>query len=130
MKINFNQNQIFVAHKSESCVSKSGNPLSEYRNFKAAQESSDYQYIQTGKSFTPYLCQKCGLYHLKPTEFYCEHAVGICSCTDHNGHKKDAYATAEAAQKMASIRGQSGVQLYVYRCPRGNGFHLTSRKGY
>ena len=127
MKINFSQNQIFISHKSESCMSKSGNPLSEYRNLKKAQESAAYQYAQNGQSFTPYLCQKCGFYHLKPTEFYCVHTSGICSCTDHNGNKKSAYATAEDAEKMARIRAASGIQLYVYNCPSGNGFHLTSR---
>lgn len=130
MRNYFNQNQIFITHKSTTCVSKNGNPLSEYRTFQEAQESADYQYSQTGTEFTPYECDICGMYHLKPTAYYCEHSAKFCSCTDHNGKRKDAYATKADAEKMMGIRAQAGVQLYMYRCPQGNGFHLTSRKGY
>ena len=121
---------IYISHKSETCVSKSGNPLSEYRNYSEAQESANYQFTQTGISFTPYECQKCGKFHLKPTEFYCEKAHSSCTCTDHNGNRKDTYVTREDAEKMVNIRGKDGVQLFVYQCPSGCGFHLTSSRGY
>lgn len=128
MKMNLSN--IYIAHKSETCFSKSGNPLSVYRNFSEAQESADYQYSQSGVSLTVYKCNACGKYHLKPTEFYCEKLSSVCSCTDHNGKKKDAYPTAQDAEKMVNIRKSAGITLFVYKCPQGNGYHLTSSKGY
>ncbi len=128
MKINISN--IYIIHKSETCFSKNGNPLSVYNSFAEAQESANYQSHQSATSMTAYQCATCGKYHLKPTEFYCKKLSSYCSCTDHNGKRKDAYPTEQDAEKMISIRKRDGVTLYTYRCPQGNGYHLTSNRGY
>ena len=127
MKMNISH--IYIPHKSETCFSISGNPLSVYGSFSEAQESADYQFSQTGIQLSVYQCGTCGKYHLKPTEFYCEKLPSSCSCTDHNGKKKDAYQTLHDAEKMINIRKRDNIMLYTYKCPQGNGWHLTSRKG-
>lgn len=128
MKIN--ATRIYISHKSETCFSKSGNPLSVYRSLSEAQESADYQFSQGGTQLSPYLCKVCGKFHLKPTEFYCKKTNSSCLCTDRNGNRKDCYETRSDAEKMVNIRAKAGIALYVYPCPQGNGFHLTSGKGY
>ena len=123
-----NTSNFFISHKSETCLSSTGNPLSVYSTISEAQESANYQYSQSGKELSPYKCQKCGKFHLKPTEFYCKKINGGCDCTDHNGKQKALYETRKDAEKMVNIRANSGVKLYVYQCPKGTGFHLTSSK--
>lgn len=125
-----NSTKFYVSHKSKSCFSKSGNPLSVYKSLSEAQESADYQLSQSGVRLSPYRCSICGDFHLKPTDFFVKKIISSCSCTDHNGRKKDCYETRSDAEKMASIRASVGIQLYVYSCPQGIGFHLTSRKEY
>ena len=121
MKIKFNQ--IYFTHKSMTCFSKEGNPLSVYESYQEAQNSAQY----IGKVFIPYLCKKCGKFHLKPEEFYCEKVIRVCSCVDHNGKPKDSYKTREDALKMVHIRAKAGIKLHVYKCPRGKYYHLTSQ---
>lgn len=126
MKMNLNQ--IYIPHKSNTCFSKTGNPLSAYNSLAEAQRSANYQ--SSENKFTPYYCNTCGKYHLKPTEYFCKKKNSTCDCRDHQGNKKDTYETRYDAEKMVKIRGQAGITLYVYECPQGNGFHLTSSKGW
>ena len=47
--------------------------------------------------------------------------------------KKDIYpsegaAKAKASEKIKTGKIEAAEHLYVYVCPRGNGFHLTSQK--
>ncbi len=128
MKMNISN--IYISNKSETCFSKNGNPLSVYESYSEALESADYQFASAGIKFSPYQCDTCGKYHLKPTEFYCKKLSSFCSCTDHNGKRKDSYETRSDAEKMINIRKRAGVTLYVYACPQGKGYHLTSNKGY
>lgn len=128
MKMNLSN--IYISHKSDTCLSKNGSPLTEYRSYTEAQESADYQLSHGQISLTPYQCGVCGKYHLKPTEFYCQKVNSRCSCRDHNGKIKDAYATFQDAEKMVKIRKAAGVVLYVYKCPEGNCYHLTSNRVY
>lgn len=128
MKINLNH--IYISHKSNTCFSSTGSPLSVYETYSEATESAQYQSSDGRTQLTPYQCDRCGKYHLKPAEFYCKKTKSTCSCTDHHGNKKDTYETRYDAEKMVKIREQAGVTLYVYECPQGNGFHLTSSKGW
>ncbi len=113
--------------KSITCFSKSGKPLSEYESIEAARESANYENARnTDTKLVAYVCPNCGKFHLKPEQWYVPKLETGCSCTDANGNKKDAYPTEEAAKKMVRIRSQSGVCLHTYRCPVGNGWHLTS----
>ena len=123
-----NTSLFYFSHKSNTCFSKNGTALSVYDTYDEAQKSADYQSSNT--NFTPYQCSTCGKYHLKPTEFYCQKIISRCSCRDHKGNTKDTYATFQDAEKMVNIRKQAGVILYVYKCPEGKGFHLTSNKGF
>ena len=104
-------------------MSKDGNPLSVYSSYNSALESASY----TGKNMIPYCCQRCGKYHLKPKEYYCEKVFSRCDCVDHNGKPKDTYKTMNDALKMVKIRAGSGIKLSVYKCPLGYGYHLTSQ---
>lgn len=121
MKIN--TNKIFYSYKSETCMNKDGKPLSVYSTYNEAQASANY----VGRDFIPYHCSKCGMYHLKPKEYYCEKVIRRCDCVDHNGQPKDTYKTQEDAQRMVRIRSKAGIQLNIYPCPQGEGYHLTSR---
>ena len=52
----------------------------------------------------------------------------ICSCTDSNGQPKDLYNSEASAQEEAKILPrQKKLQLNVYICPDGYGWHLTKR---
>ncbi len=52
--------------------------------------------------------------------------ISVCTCTDSHGKTKDLYDSEEAAQKEASIfAAQKKIQLKVYVCPNGCGWHLT-----
>ena len=121
MKINLNN--IYFSHKSVTCMNKNGKPLSVYSSLNEAQASADY----IGSDLIPYQCSKCGMYHLKPKEYYFEKVVRRCSCVDHKGNPKDTYKTREDALRMVRIRSQPGITLSVYSCPQGAGYHLTSR---
>lgn len=118
----YNTNQFVIVQKSATCMSRFGNFLSEYESYEDALKSARY----LNKNFVPYQCKKCGKYHLKPQEFYCEKLQSLCSCRSHDGNLKDSYKTYDDAQKMANIRANAGVKLNVYECPEGNGYHLTS----
>ena len=113
--------------KSETCFSRSGSPLSEYGSEEEAQSGADYENARNGDvQFVPYRCERCGKFHLKPEQYYVPKLGTPCSCTDFYGDRKDAYPSEAMAQKMARIRAEAGVRLTVYRCPEGNGWHLTS----
>lgn len=118
----YRTNQFIIVQKSKTCMSKFGEFLSEYKLYNEALESARHSNI----NFVPYQCKKCFKYHLKPQEFYCEKLQTECSCRSHDGNMKDSYKTYADAQKMASIRANTGVKLNVYKCPEGNGYHLTS----
>lgn len=119
MKINLNN--VFFTHKSSTCFSHDGNPLSVYSSYQDALESADYASI----NLVPYQCERCGLFHLKPEAFYCEKVIRKCNCVDSNGKAKATYKTKEDAVKMANIRKNFG-NITVYLCPEGYGYHLTS----
>lgn len=70
--------------------------------------------------------------HLKETldasiAIYEEKVEGMaCSCKDSNGVLKDPYDTQELAQQKASeLMMHQKLNLRVYACPYGNGWHLT-----
>jgi hypothetical protein len=52
-------------------------------------------------------------------------------CTDSHGQPKQAYESEDAAERRAEIiLEERGVDLRVYECPYGEGWHLTSRTWY
>jgi hypothetical protein len=54
--------------------------------------------------------------------------LGKCECCKgKNGEKKDSYETIQSAIDAARfIEKERGVYLSPYKCPHGNGWHLTS----
>jgi len=52
----------------------------------------------------------------------------LCSCTDSKRQPKDLYNSKESAQREAnSLATQKRLQLSVYPCPGGCGWHLSKR---
>lgn len=51
----------------------------------------------------------------------------ICSCTDSKGQPKDVYHSEASAQEVMMLSRQKKLQLSVYICPDGGGWHLTKR---
>jgi diadenosine tetraphosphate (Ap4A) HIT family hydrolase len=51
----------------------------------------------------------------------------FCKCMDSNGEFKVLYETDRLAQKQADqLMIDKNIELRVYRCPYGYGWHLTS----
>lgn len=112
--------------KSETCVSRSGNPLSVFETQADAQSSADYERGRV--SLYPYQCERCGKWHLAPEEGRVNFKEWACSCTDSRGRSKRLYATREDAQKAQKTSEQKRKEkLKVYRCPEGGGWHLTHK---
>lgn len=126
MKHIINYNNFYISHKSKTCFSHKGEPLSEYNTEEEAQESAKYLFSE-GKKMVPYYCVKCNKYHLKPEEFYCKKIKSSCNCKSHLGDIKCTYESKQDAEKMCAIRAQAGIKLFVYKCPSGQGYHLTSK---
>lgn len=119
-----------IVHKSNTCFSKKGDPLSEYYALEDANRNAAFVSNETGIEMIAYLCTVCNKYHIKPAEYYfnkCEHG---CSCTDHNGRSKALYLTRNEAERMSLLRGRAGIKLNIYECPTHKGYHLTSSVGY
>lgn len=53
--------------------------------------------------------------------------LNACNCCGKNGKKKNLYSTEGEALVVADRRSKViGIQLHVYKCPYGGGFHITS----
>jgi len=51
-----------------------------------------------------------------------------CGCTGQNGERKKLYLTENQAQDQAGFaKLDRQVDLKVYSCPYGHGYHLTSK---
>ncbi len=47
-------------------------------------------------------------------------------CEDYEGKGKNKYATYEDAIDVARAKREEGINVNVYKCLEGNGYHLTS----
>ena len=112
--------------RSRTCKGSNGQFLEEYHNETVAKIAAEELQNQYGKVYTPYLCRSCNYWHLRTGS-----ARRQCHlCMDANLFHKDVYPTqAEAQSTVAYLKKEKRVQLYVYRCPHGSGWHLT-KKGY
>lgn len=53
---------------------------------------------------------------------------GICSCTDSHGQTKDLYdSEVSAKEQIRKLSKEKKLQLSIYICPDGCGWHLTKR---
>ena len=115
-----------MRRSNNSCLSKrTGRPLSAYSSEFAAQESADYENSQRGCGLAPYLCDKCGQWHLSPQDRQTP-STKCDTCTGSDGMRKSLYESEAAASKRAEILyKEQGVVLKVYQCPYNDGWHLA-----
>ena len=114
--------------KSDTCFGKmSGQPLSEYAEEYKALDAANYSREQFNNDLIPYQCDKCSFWHLSPKARVTPSKKCI-KCTAGDGTFKDAYRTKSEAHKRANIiYDEGGINLNVYECEFGNGWHLTKR---
>ena len=112
--------------KSDTCFGKkTGRPLTEYDSEAEALEGAAYAKERYGQNLMPYRCDRCGLWHLAPKSRHTP-SEPCAYCTGADGKPKEAYKTQRSAQRRADIiRKEQGVELKVYPCEYGSGWHLT-----
>lgn len=117
--------------KSETCLGKvSGKPLSSYYTEFEAQSAAEYAKNVYDDELAPYKCQRCDYWHLSPK---CRMTPSQkCSrCTSAIGEYKNSYPRSKEARLRASIiYDEKGIELEVYKCRYGNGWHLTKTRNY
>ncbi len=53
----------------------------------------------------------------------------MCFCCGKDGKKKNLYLTESEASIVAEERRiATGITMHVYRCPYGDGWHITSNQ--
>lgn len=110
--------------RSTTCKGSNGQYLAEYHSQAAATLAAGETQMKYGHKLTPYECRGCGYWHLGVvnTRLQC------MQCTDSGLFLKDLYASRAEAQSTADyLRKERKVQLYPYKCPHSNGWHLTKR---
>ena len=114
--------------KSDTCFGKiSGQPLSQYFDEYEAQNAADYSKEYHNNDLAPYQCNKCGLWHLSP-KVRMTPSKKCDKCTASDGTFKDAYHTKKEAYARANIiYDEYRINLKVYKCRFGKGWHLTKR---
>ena len=115
-----------MASKSTTCMSKQGEPLTEYEFAFQAEDAADYINTIYGNDLIPYDCTKCRYWHLTPKSRHTPSRT--CDyCTSASGEPKTLYETRKGADRRANILAEQGAPiLRVYECPHDNGWHLTS----
>ena len=114
--------------KSETCFGKiSGQPLSQYFDEHEAQNAAEYSKENHNNDLIPYKCDKCGFWHLSPKNRQTpSQKCNVCTAGD--GTPKDTYRSYQEANTRSNIiYHEQGVELKVYECRFGNGWHLTKQ---
>jgi len=114
---------------SRTCYgSISGRPLMAYDTEQEAEWAKDYQNHCQNRNMEAYQCGRCGKWHLAPQGHGMSKSKCLF-CTGSDGSSKDIYVTAADAKRQADrVKKEKGIQLDVYRCPAGSGWHLTHRR--
>lgn len=108
--------------KSTTCKGQSGQFLEEYHNQSTAELAAEEIKISYGHDLVPTQCRGCGYWHLSPLHL----RIQCFQCTDSALFFKDLYPTRNEAQSTADlIRRKKKIQLFPYKCPHSNGWHLT-----
>ncbi len=111
--------------RSTTCKGSNGQYLEEYHSSSAASIAAEETFKSYGRKVIPIQCRACGYWHLTQ-----ENTRRQCMfCTDSALFLKDLYASKEEAQSTAAyLRQEKKVQLYPYKCPHSQGWHLTKVK--
>lgn len=112
--------------KSHTCRSSKGEPLTEYPSRADASEGARYVAEHHRLDLVPYRCSRCQFWHLSPRgrNTPSDHCF---FCTSSTGEQKARYRSkSDAVRRAEIIREERGLRLEVYRCPHGQGWHLTS----
>ena len=108
--------------RSTTCKGSNGQYLEEYHSQTAAKLGAEEIEKNFGTKLAPAQCRKCGYWHLTgvSTRQQC------MLCTDSALFLKDLYNSKTEAQSTADwLRREKKVQLYPYKCPYSNAWHLT-----
>lgn len=102
-------------------MSRRGTPLRAFDDESSAKHAARHSLVSHGSQMLPYRCDRCGRWHLCDAKRHTpSHECTAC--------QKQAYETEECAERRAEIlREERRVNLRVYACPYGEGWHLTSR---
>jgi hypothetical protein len=109
-------------HASEysPCVTRSGKPRRGYYDLASAEDGVDYVMDRYGKDMVPYLCENCDEWHLCPAKRHTP-SQHCDPCA------KQLYESEQAARRRGRIlQSERRISLRLYKCPKGNGWHLTS----
>ena len=115
-------NEVSKTMRSTTCKGNNGQYLEEYHSQTAASIAAEEIQKAYGNKLSPFQCRSCGYWHLGvvSTRLQC------MLCTDGGLFLKDLYASKEEAQSTASwLRKERKIELYPYKCPHSNGWHLT-----
>jgi hypothetical protein len=115
--------------KNTTCFNaKNGQPLHTYFSEGEALDGADYVKKKYGARQEPYLCERCGYWHLSPKERQTPSKMCFY-CVGSDKTPKELYETRDAALNRARIiERERGVTLDIYKCPCQNGYHLTQHK--
>lgn len=105
---------------STSCLNRLGKPLRAYPDRATADEAARHADAAYGHRMVPYRCGRCREWHLCPENRHTPSRE--CHWCEKRAYETDAHA--ERRSKI--LREEQGVELRVYECPHGEGWHLTS----
>jgi hypothetical protein len=128
--VKYYQRSVRTNRKSATCMGKvSQVPLTEYGSRFDAMRGAAYVEQEYGRHMVPYECVRCQCWHLTPEERHTP-SDSCGECLGRDGRAKSTYWDRAAAERRADITWrENGVQLRVYPCPVGAGWHLTKRDG-
>lgn len=113
-----------MGYRSSTCSSRTtGKPLMSYSTEHEASQQAEYSARAHQTTLSPYRCRQCDSWHLAPGKRppdYC------CWCVGRDRQPKRSYTSEQAADEQAK-RLPSCQRLRAYECPRGDGWHLTSK---
>jgi hypothetical protein len=105
----------------------SGAPLSQYFYLEEAQDAAEYLKENHDKELVPYECNRCDFWHLSPKSRITP-SKKCKRCTSGDGYFKDTYRSSSEANRRADIIfDEKQMNLTVYQCKYGEGWHLTKR---
>ena len=116
-----------MANWSESCIDpRTGDALREYNRRADALRAAKFD-PNEWREIEPYRCDKCDKWHCRPavddgpvpTDTMC------LMCRGRDGKPKVAHPSADDALAAAQNLAAAGLELGVYPCPHGRGWHLT-----